>query len=539
MSAVGNEKFDDGMRFYFDNWKFKHPTPRDLQKTLEYHCAIDINWFVEGMIKSKEKIDYKIIRSKKMQNGGYMVLVKGKGKVMGPVSMAGYKNGKMLGQVWYNGFSGKRVFEFPPSEVEKFKIDGENTIPEINRSNNTLRTHGLFKKAEPLQLNFLAKLDNPDKTQLNYMPILGYNMYNKFMLGMAFYNYSLLQRKFEFTVAPMYAFGSNTPVGFADFQFNLNPNQALQKVSFGAKFKSFAYDFSVPANFFPNSSVTDPSFFAFNYYKAEPFLKLEIKKKNPRSSISQFINLRSVITLVENDETYSRVFDEIQQSPFKVQEINYVNEAAYVFENNRTINPFGFNIKLQQNGDFSKINLTANYSITLKDKHSFDFRLFAGTFLSGKNRGVYRYRASGFNGYQDYNYDYNIVGRNEYNGLGFSQFAEEDGALKIWTPLRQSDQWLAGINIKSPKFFKFPVKLFVDVVTCDGRALLDDKILYCAGFEICVWKDIFEIYVPLIYNKEIANTLKLNNKATFFETIRFIFNINKINPREALTKSFL
>ena len=86
------------------------------------------------------------------------------------------------------------------------------------------------------------------------------------MLGVAFYNYSLLQKKFEFTLAPMYAFGSNTPVGSADFQFNLNPSQSLQKVSFGARFKSFAYDFSSPDKFFPNSNVSDPSLFAFNYY---------------------------------------------------------------------------------------------------------------------------------------------------------------------------------------------------------------------------------------------------------------------------------
>ena len=64
MSAVGDEKFDDGMRFYFDNWKYKHPSPRDLQKTLEYHCAIDMNWFVKGMLQSKQKIDYKILHHK-------------------------------------------------------------------------------------------------------------------------------------------------------------------------------------------------------------------------------------------------------------------------------------------------------------------------------------------------------------------------------------------------------------------------------------------------------------------------------------------
>lgn len=539
MSAVGSEKFDDGMRFYFDNWKFKHPSPRDLQKTLEYHCAIDMNWFVEGMIQSKEKIDYKIIRHKRLENGGHMVLVKGKGKVTGPISMSGYKNGRLVGQVWYSGFSGKRVFEFPPSEVDKFIIDGDNTMPEINRKNNTLKTHGLFKRMEPLQLNLLAKIDDPTRSQLNYMPVLGYNMYNKFMLGMAFYNYSLLQKKLEFTIAPMYAFGSNTPVGTAEFQFNLLPNQTLQKISIGAKFKSYAYDFSDPDKFFPNTTVSDPSVFAFNYFKAEPFMKFEIKKKNPRSPITNSIHLRSVITNVEQDETYSKVFGEIQQSPYKVNDMNYVNELTYVFENKRTINPFGFVLKLQQNEDFSKINLVANYSVSFKDKHSLDFRLFAGTFLSGKNKGKYRFRASGFSGYHDYNYDYNFVGRNEFQGLGFAQFAEEDGAMKVWTPLGQSDTWLVGLNIKSPKFFKLPVKLFVDIVSCDPNALLKEQVLYTAGIDICLWKDIFEIYIPLVYNKEIANTLKLNNKTTFFETIRFTFNINKVNPRESLTKSFM
>ena len=111
--------------------------------------------------------------------------------------------------------------------------------------------------------------------------------------------------------------------------------------------------------------------------------------------------------------------------------------------------------------------------------------------------------------------------------------------MKIWSPLGQSDQWLVALNIKSPKFFKLPVKLFVDVVTCDANALLQEKILYSAGFEICLWKDIFEIYVPLVYNQEIANTLKLNGKTTFFETIRFTFNINKISTRDLIGKNLL
>ena len=34
MNSVGTDKFDAAMRFYFEHWRYKHPTPLDLQKTL-------------------------------------------------------------------------------------------------------------------------------------------------------------------------------------------------------------------------------------------------------------------------------------------------------------------------------------------------------------------------------------------------------------------------------------------------------------------------------------------------------------------------
>lgn len=537
MNTVGPDRFDEGMRFYFENWKFKHPSTSDLQKTLEYHCSIDLNWFMDELINSTGKIDYKIVKHKELPNGSHRIVIKNKGDVEGPVMLSAYNKNKMVGQVWYSGFKDKKTFEFPVSEVDKFKIDGFDFMPEINKKNNTLKTKGLFKRSEPLQLNFIGKIDDPNRTQLNYFPIGGYNMYNKFMLGCAFYNYSLLQKKFEFTLAPMYAFGSNTPVGFADFQFNFHPKKVFQSVVPGIKLKSFAYDFADVENLFPNSSVSDPSFFAFNYYKAEPFLRFEFKKREPRSSINQSIQLRSVITVTEEDETYNTVFTTIQQSPLKKQYTKYVNEISYTLNNKRTINPFKLNLKFQQNEDFAKINLTADYDITFKNNYAAELRLFAGSFVGGNNKGPYRFRASGFNGYQDYMYDYNFGGRNEFTGVGFAQFAEEDGALKVWTPLGQSETWMAGFNVKSPKFFKLPLKFFADVVVCDGQYLNTEKVLYSAGFDICIWKDIFEIYVPLLYNKDIKNTMKLNNKDTFFETIRFTFNINKLNPRDLLSNN--
>jgi hypothetical protein len=537
MNAVGAEKFDDAMRFYYESWKFKHPKPADLQKTLEYYCATDLKWFVEGLITSNEKLDYKVLKHRKLANGSHMILVRNNGNVMGPVSLSGYKDGRIVGQVWYNGFEGTRIFEFPPSEVDKFKIDGFRVMPEVNGQNNTIRTRGLFRKAEPIQFNFLGKIDDQDRSPVNYLPMLGYNSYNKFMLGCAFYNYSVYQKRFEWTLAPMYAFGSNTPVGFADFQFNLTPKKAFQEISFGSKFKSFAYDFSDKENLFPGSTITDPSYFAFSYYKIDPFLNFEIKKKNPRSSIDQFISLRSANILYEKDLTYSTVFTAIQMAPYKKLSNYYVNEIAYSLRDNRAINPYGIKLSFQQNEDFGKVSLTANYEFTTKNKSALEFRLFAGSFVYGNNKGPYRFRASGLSGYQDYMYDYNFIGRNEYSGSGFAQFADEDGALKTWTPLGQSDTWMLALNIKSPKFFKLPLKIFADVVTCDPSSLNNEQVLYDVGIDLCIWKDIIEIYVPLAYNKDIKDTFILNNKNSFFETIRFTLNINKIKPRELLTSS--
>lgn len=171
--------------------------------------------------------------------------------------------------------------------------------------------------------------------------------------------------------------------------------------------------------------------------------------------MSHTIKLRSVILAADEDHTYTTVFETIQQSPYKKQKISYVNEAAYVFRNNRAINPFGFNLKFQQNEEFSKINLTANYEITVSDKYAAEIRMFAGTFIGGNNKGAYRFRASGITGYQDYMYDGEFFreGANIRERL-FLEFTEDDGGLKVWTPLGQSDTWMAGLNIKSPKFFK-------------------------------------------------------------------------------------
>jgi hypothetical protein len=233
-------------------------------------------------------------------------------------------------------------------------------------------------------------------------------------------------------------------------------------------------------------------------------------------------------------------FDSTSSSFSKTNSPTIINNLYYTLQNNRIINPFKVNVNFQHNDLFGKLGAELNYAITFKHKNSLDIRLFAGAFVYGSdvNKGAYRFRMSGLNGYQDYLFDYNYVGRNESNGIGFAQFTETDGAFKVWTPLGQTSKWIVALNIKSPKVGKLPLKLFVDLGTSEySESLLKDRILFDAGVNICVWKNIFDIYIPIFYSTDIKNALLANNKG-FFDTIRFTLNLYNIKPKTLITNSF-
>ncbi len=525
MDYMGEAELDKAMRFYFEQFKFKHPSPTDLSKTLSYFSGIDLNWFTENLITSTNKIDYKLKNVYKNNDGSYKIIVKNKTTSLTPLNITGFKNNKPVGLIWVNGFKGEKTVEFPTADIDYFKIDGKDKMPDINRKNNYCKTTGLFKKIKPLQLNFITKIENPAKTELNYIPIVGANFYNGLQIGVSFHNYSLYQKRFEFNITPLFAFNTKTPVGFAEFNLNIYPRNAFQQITFGTKVKSFAYDFD---NKNPNRITY------YNYFKITPYINFEIKKKKATSPISQNINASST-TIRQEVFNYST---NINEPNAKKNSDSYVNQINYYLNNKRTIYPFNLNLNIQQSKDMAKLSATFNYKITIAPKYYFDVRAFAGTFLVGTNeaRTYYRFRMGGYSGSDDYLFNTNYIARNEQVGLGFTQFTDVDGAFKIYTLVGNSSKWIAALNIKSPKLFIKPLKLFFDLGTADNTSLLSDKILYCAGIDLTLWEGIIDIYVPLSYSNDIRKALQLNT-INGLDRLRFTLNIHKLVPKDVLRNS--
>jgi hypothetical protein len=531
---MGDEAFNKGMQFYFENYKFKHPQMKDLVNTLQYFSGNDLNWFQQYLITGNSKIDYKIRRVKRYKDNSYVLNVKNKTGTVVPINIYGYKDGKPVGYAWYNGSDSLRHLDFPPSDVDYFKIDGLDLMPDVNRSNNYIRTKGIFKKARKPQFNFLTKMPDPTRLQINYLPIFGFNAYNGFMAGLCLHNYTPFDKRIDISLAPMYSFHSKTIAGFAEMNLNFYPRKAFTRISAGIYAKSFAEsEFHVTTKDGANQD------FQLNYLKLKPNLDLEIKPRDKTNHVIQRVNI-----------AYNMIYREIAQYVysnvaattlhFKTQLNTAITTVNYNCSNKRAIDPFWINANFQTDGIMAKIGLTYEQHITVAENKNIEVRIFAGTFTQGntEQKGAYRFRMSGVTGPQDYLYDGNFFGRTEYSGSASHQFLETDGAFKVLTYLGQSSTYLVTANIKSPKFFKTPFFVFADIGTAEKRSLNKQQVLWDAGVGATIMDDVFEVYFPMAYSKDIKDVLTLNNIG-YFNTIRFTFNIQAFKPKQYLKDQFL
>jgi hypothetical protein len=368
-------------------------------------------------------------------------------------------------------------------------------------------------------LQFLASVNNPQKTQVYFSPVVGWNDYNKWMFGMAFYNNIFPEKKFEFQLMPLYSVAQNNVAGSGNISYSIFPNNNLfQRISFAVAGSRYSYS-------------NEP--FQLNFNKIAPELKIVFRKSTELSPYKVSLRYRN-ISLITDD--YTVLVDQSEVTYKSSSTFKNFNVLNLVFAKSDAIQPYSFNLEGQQADNMAKASLTFNYSYNFKKKNrSFDVRFFAGTFIatSANNAGPYRFRLSGQRGYQDYLFDNIFLGRSEYTGVLSNQFTNTDGAFKAYSPLGQSTSWITALNLKSSLGnFKLPLNVYADLGYCPkDAAIVNNQFLYNAGLSVTLMRNVCEIYFPLLLSSDIKDYNKLNN-ISYGETIRFTLNINLINPFE-------
>ena len=498
---LGEETFDRCMKKYFETWKFKHPQPEDLKKIFIRETGKDLEWFFDDLLQTTKQIDYKIISSKKCQEAcdgvSYAITLKNTGEILSPVSVSSVKNNKILSTFWMEGFSGKQKVSFTDSAVDFFRIDYSKNIPEVNRRNNSSRADGLFRKADKIQFKLLGGFENPYKTQIYFLPLIGWNNYDKTLLGMAFYNSLIPQKKFEYVLAPFYGIRSKNVNGFFDVGYNAYPSgDVLQNIRLGVVCKKFTTDN------YPQDLSTS---------KIAPEICFTFRKPFARSHVNQNLRIRNV-NIISQRPYYSY----LENKSLLYNSAYSLNEFSYHLTNNRKLNPYSATVAMQGSEGFLKGWAELNFNFSFKKTKGIDIRFFSGKFFDGSDSGRFPFSLTGNN---DYLFDALYLGRNETEGLLSKQMIVQEGGFKNNYSHPSSYEWMTTVNIMASLPWKSPFRLYGDFGVSENSQSPE----YDAGIAFMAIPGIFEVYVPLAMAKEL-------DKNSIAEKIRFTLNLHLLNP---------
>jgi len=306
--------------------------PEDFLEAIRYYHNQNVDWVLGDLYGTNKKLDYKLKRTENCSSV-YTATVKNKGDLLVPFPITGYKEGKPLLTEWFVGHPKKKTVQIHLEDYSEVKIDGQESMPEYTQKNNTVRTSGVFKQFQPLKLQFYTSFENPNKTQLFWLPSLKYNAYDQFLIGAQFYNTNLFRKPFEYKFSPEYSTGTGQLTGAASTRFNWTPHSSLfHLISFGvyAKYYHYAADLA--------------------YFRLSPTLTFNFKKSSPRSEWIRTLRLRTVSVDREEPQPGSDIIPTGEPANYQVLDLQYKAEKGSL------LNPFIGIADVQFNTDFVKLS---------------------------------------------------------------------------------------------------------------------------------------------------------------------------------------
>lgn len=424
-------------------------------------------------------------------------------------------------------------------------------------SNQNLAT--LFHKLNEAGYLDSSKINKPIKlkgpvpgfdNKYNYItiaPALGYNHYDKVMVGAVIHNYQLPLKKFHFLAAPLYATGTSTLNGVARVNYNHFTKRNWLDVSVSGMKYSI------------NEFETGNDNLQMSLTRIVPSVKLSLYNKDLREKDKWVFQFQSFI-LNEEKLDFKTVItpEDTFDMAYKRKESSIINRLKIGYENNRILYPYNANITIDQGEKFIRAGFTANYFFNYKTEgQGMNLRVFAGKFfytvsktlLNDFNTRRYQLNMSGANGNEDYTYSNYFIGRNEFEGWQSQQMMERDGFFKVRTDLLgdkigKTDDWLLAANLSgnipdainplSVLPFRLPLKFFIDIGTY-SEAWKDNaatgRFIYDAGLQLSVFKNGVNIYIPLLYSKVYSEYFKtILGEKRFLKTISFNINLDIFKP---------
>jgi len=159
--VIGEENLSKTLKRYYDEWKFKHPTPNDFIRIAEKVSGAELDWYLQDWTQTTNTIDYAIgsvesegeMTKVNLQRNGLMPMpvevnvtyTDGKKETFYiPLQMMRWEKpvkegaNRTVKEDWAWGFPGYEL-EIPASKdtISSIEIDSSQMMADINRDNNT------------------------------------------------------------------------------------------------------------------------------------------------------------------------------------------------------------------------------------------------------------------------------------------------------------------------------------------------------------------------------------------------------------------
>ncbi|MEP7165851.1 MAG: M1 family metallopeptidase [Ferruginibacter sp.] len=553
---------DEGMNTYYDNRYslqqygntdpgaiaanssfIKNRMPDNLLHTLlQTVTAIKKDQPIETPSEKFNLINYNLVAYTK--TGEWMKLLETE------LGLATFDN---LMHEYYNRWQFKHPY---PEDFKSLaeEVSGKN----LDHIFGLLNTKGSLQKPVKKDIRVAAFFSMKNTDNHNYIfiaPAIGYNFYDKFMIGALLHNYTLPLTKFQFLITPLYATGSKKINGLGRMSYSWYPGSKGQKAEISIAASKFtADDFT--------DSTNSKNYLQFN--KIVPSIKYVFANKDPKSTVRKFIQWKTILI---NETSLMFTRDTTRQIDVITYPVNhrYLNQLQFVIENYRKLYPYNATLQAEQGDGFLRFNFTGNYYFNYAHSGGLDLRFFAGkfiytgdqTYLTQFQTDQYHLNMTGPKGYEDYTYSNYFVGRNEFEKFSSQQIMIRDGGFKVRTDylsnkIGKTDNWLTALNFTTtiPKEINplelIPVniirlKVFVDVGTYAEAWKKDaatGRFLYDAGLQLSLFNNLVTIYAPLLYSKVYKDYIKSTiTEKRFVRNISFSIDLQQISLKRLFPQS--
>ncbi|MGY5846855.1 metalloprotease [Salegentibacter sp. HM20] len=483
---LGNGEIQASIREFYQDYLLKPASSEDFQRILLKNSSKDISWFFGDYLQTNKKIDFRISGLQK-QKDSLVVEIKNKRKNNFPISLYGLKDGEIVSKTWVTGVRDKKTVKIARDSIDRLALNYEATIPEFNQRDNYRRVTKLFNK--PLQFRLLQDVEDPRYTQLFFMPEFDYNLYDGISIGPKLYNKTILNKTFDFKIAPKYGFNSETIVGSASL---VNTHQFRDKELHAIRYGISGTRFSYGYNLF--------------YEKYTPFLAFSFRRNYLRNNERQQLMIRNV--------NVRR--DELPEAPLEQPNYNVFN-INYRYSNPHLVDFYAATFDFQLADKFSKISASLEYRKLFRNNRQINLRFFTGTFLYSDVTDN-NYFSFALDRPTDYLFDYNYYGRSQGSGLFSQQIIVAEGGFKSQLQPEFANQWITTLN-GSTNLWKW-IFVYGDVGLVKNKHE-NAAFMYDSGIRLSLVDDYFEIFFPVYSNLgwEIA-------QPDYDQKIRFIVSLD-------------